>query len=80
MDTTPEQYARYMDLVRLASPALRMRVAGALSAGVRRMAEAGIRSAFPKATDDEVAVRVAVRLYGRELVARVLSNIPADAT
>ncbi|MBI5497007.1 MAG: hypothetical protein HY904_18475 [Deltaproteobacteria bacterium] len=79
MDTTAEQDAVYMDLVRKASTAQRARVVGALSAGVRRMAEAGIREAFPAATDEEVAVRVAMRLYGRDVVQRVLGRVPPDA-
>jgi len=78
-DTTPAQFERYMNLLRGASEAERLRSAVALSMGVRRLAEAGIRLRHPNASEEEVQVRLAVRLYGRSAVAGVFRAIPEDA-
>ena len=60
---------------------LRLRIASRLTTAVRKLAEAGIRERHPEATDDEVRVRLAVRLYGRSRIGRLLgaTAIPDDA-
>jgi hypothetical protein len=69
----------YEERVRALPPYERMRIAVALSMAVRELAEAGIRLRHPNADDAEVRLRLAVRLYGREAVSRVLGPLPDDA-
>ena len=55
----------------------------------RRHAEAGdalvaffvilAKKLFPKATEQELRVRLTVRLYGREVASRLFGSVPADA-
>ena len=45
----------------------------------RRRATAGIGQRHPEASDEEVWVRLAVRLYGREAAMRLFGDVPADA-
>lgn len=78
-DTVPRQQARYIELLRAQPPEDRLRKAGALTRAVRRMAEAGIRQRFPEADDTEVRVRLAVRLYGRDVALRLFGPHPALA-
>ena len=47
--------------------------------GVRELALAGIRQRFPGASEAELRVRLAVRLYGRVTVARAFRDIQPDA-
>ena len=57
------------------------RLEGAMgpSRAVLALAEAGIRSRPPDADAAEVRVRLAVRLYGRAVFARLFGSVPADA-
>ncbi|WP_268811451.1 hypothetical protein [Archangium violaceum] len=41
------------------------------------MAEVGIRQRFPQADETEVRVRLAERLYGREVARRLFGEHPA---
>jgi DNA-binding MarR family transcriptional regulator len=50
-----------------------------LSRGVRALAEAGIRERCPDATDEEVRVRLTVRLYGRAAAEKLFGAVPDDA-
>lgn len=50
-----------------------------LSLGVRELALAGIRESHPEATEDELRVRLTVRLYGREVAQRLFGTVPDDA-
>lgn len=50
-----------------------------LSRGVRALALAGIRELFPGADEQELKVRLTVRLYGREVAARLFGSVPIDA-
>ncbi len=45
----------------------------------RELAVAGIRQRHPNASDDEIRVRLVVRLYGRTVGRRLFGEIPADA-
>lgn len=78
-DTSPERVRQYNERLRALTPAERGRILVSLTTGVRRMAELGIRQRFPGISEDEVRVRLAVRLYGRSLAARVFPEIPEDA-
>jgi hypothetical protein len=46
---------------------------------MRQLAEAGIRQRHPGASDAEVRVRLAARLYGRGIAERLFGDLPADA-
>jgi hypothetical protein len=46
---------------------------------IRRIAEAALRREHPTASPEELRARLAVRLYGRAAVERVLGRLPADA-
>jgi hypothetical protein len=50
-----------------------------LTRAVRELAEAGIRQRHPTASDEEVRVRLAVRIYGRDTARRFFGSIPDDA-
>jgi hypothetical protein len=76
-DTDPRQRERYFELLRAMSPAERLRKAADLTRAVRWMAEAGIRQRFPTADETEVRVRLAERLYGREVARRLFGEHPA---
>lgn len=76
-DTEPRRRDRYIELLRAQSPVDRLRKAGALTRAVRQMAEAGIRQRHPQADETEVRVRLAVRLYGPEVAARLFGAHPA---
>jgi hypothetical protein len=79
-DTPPEQLRRYHDKLRALSASARMEVVVALSRAVRELAEAGIRQRHPEASDHEVRMRLAVRLYGRQTAERLFGRVPDDAT
>ncbi len=80
LDTSPTADERYHELLRRMSPEKRLEAAMRLSMGVRELALAGIRQRFPGASEAELRVRLAVRLYGRVTVARAFRDIPPDAT
>ena len=77
-DTSAAQLRVYHDTLRAMSPVERLRAAGQLSLGVRRLAEAGIRHRFPHASDEEVFARLLVGLYGRAIASRLVA-VPVDA-
>jgi hypothetical protein len=78
-DTTPEANARYHELLRRMSPERRLEAAMRLSQAIRELAIAGIRQRHPEATDQEVHVRLAVRLYGRACAQKLFGSVPDDA-
>ena len=49
-----------------------------LSQAVRVLAEQGIRQRHPSADDDEVRVRLTVRLYGRAAAVKLFGSVPDD--
>jgi hypothetical protein len=49
-----------------------------LSQAVRELAIAGIRSAHPGASEREVDIRLAARLYGRDVARRIYGVTPDD--
>ncbi len=80
-DTSLSQQNDYYARLARLTPEQRLRIAASLSAGVRRLAEAGIRQRHPEATADEVRVRLTVRLYGRGAGRRLFGAgaVPSDA-
>lgn len=80
LDTSPAADERYHELLRRMPPEKRLEAAMRLSLGVRELALAGIRQRFPFASEQELRVRLAVRLYGRVSAARAFRDIPSDAT
>jgi hypothetical protein len=60
-------------------PERRLEAAMRLSRGVRELALAGIRESHPEATEEELRIRLTVRLYGREAALRLFGAVPDDA-
>jgi hypothetical protein len=46
---------------------------------VRELSEAGIRQRHPGASDEEVKIRLTVRIYGRETACRLFGDVPENA-
>ncbi|MCX6632396.1 MAG: hypothetical protein NTW28_32730 [Candidatus Solibacter sp.] len=65
-DTSPEAWKVLMDLVRRMSPEEKLRRAIEFTAMVRKLGEAGIRQAYPQASEREIFLRVAQRQLGDE--------------
>jgi hypothetical protein len=78
-DTAPTALARYHELLRARTPLERLAQASRLTRSVRELALAGLRRRHPEAAEDELRVRLAVRLYGRELAGRLFRELPPDA-
>lgn len=78
-DTQPKARERYRELISRLTPAQRFDIAARLSDSVRELAVAGIRKRFPDADSEEIRVRLAVRLYGRAVAARLFEDVPVDA-
>lgn len=80
IDTSPQADARYHELLRRMPPENRLEAAIRLSQAVRELALAGIRARHPEADDQELRVRLTVRLYGRDSALRLFGHVPDDAT
>lgn len=78
-DTSPEAARFYHERLRALPPSERLRIAAALSASVRRLAEAGIRQRHPGIGEREVAARLAARLYGAAVAARYFPDVALTA-
>ncbi len=74
-DTTPEAWARYVELVSAQRPTERLAVAASLSRATREVAIAGIRARHPRATPREIQYHLARRLYGREIAERLFGPL-----
>jgi hypothetical protein len=77
-DTAPAVAARYHQRIGALPGARRLDMAAQLSAGVRAMAEAGLRHRHPKASDEEIRCRLAALLYGRRVAERLFPRVPDD--
>lgn len=73
-DTSDEATARYFELLRKRSPAERRVILAGLVASVRKLAESGVRAAYPGASDREVDARVAARIYGIDVAERLFGD------
>ncbi|HEX4383020.1 MAG TPA: hypothetical protein VH083_08735 [Myxococcales bacterium] len=78
-DTSPAQQEEYFARLRALTPEERLRIASRLTRGGRQLAMIGIKLAHPKASEEEVHARLAVRLYGRGTACRLFAEVPADA-
>jgi hypothetical protein len=78
-DTSPASQKRYTALLRTLPPHQRLARALHLSNAVRTLALAGIKQLHPDASDEEMRVRLAVRLYGRDVAVRLFTTVPEDA-
>jgi hypothetical protein len=79
-DTAPEQAARYRAMIGALTGQQRLEIAASLTQGVRALAEAGLRSRHPSASDAELRCRLAALLYGRAVAERLFADVPADVT
>jgi hypothetical protein len=77
-DTDPAQWARYVEHLRGLGVDGRWLLLGRLVADARALARAGLRARHPNAEAQEIEVRLAALLYGREAAARI-GPVPADA-
>jgi hypothetical protein len=74
LDTSPRKRSIYYELLRALTPEQRARKVSDLSRAVRTMALAGIRQRHPGATAGEIAARLAERLYGAQVAARIFGR------
>ncbi len=77
-DTSPAAARFYHEHLRALSPRERLLIAARLSMAVRKLAEAGIRRRYPEASARDISTHLAIRMYGRRVVERVLGELPAD--
>jgi len=60
-------------------PERRLEIAMGLTRMVRELALAGLRLRHPQADEQELRVRLTVRLYGRAAALRLFGSAPDDA-
>jgi hypothetical protein len=77
-DTSEPARARYYELLRAQTPLARITTAAALSSAVRQLAEAAIRTNAPDAPANVIRARLARRLYGYEIAARLFPGVQLD--
>lgn len=77
-DTSDPARARYYELLRAQTPLARITTAAGLSSAVRQLAEAAIRTNDPNAPVHVVRARLARRLYGYEIAARLFPGVELD--
>ena len=77
-DTASAVAARYDAMVGALSGQRKLEIAAQLTLGTRALAEAGLRSRHPGATDDEIRCRLAALLYGRAAAERIFGRVPDD--
>lgn len=78
-DTSDAQMAHYHRLLRAMTQGQKAAATAALCSAVRAGALAGLRQRHPGASEEELRVRLAVRLYGRAAAARLFGAVPDDA-
>lgn len=78
-DTPESANRRYHELLRARPPHERLAQAMALSRMTHELAMAGLRARHPDASPEELRVRFAVRLYGRDVAVRLFGSVPPDA-
>ncbi len=77
-DTTPEARERYLRHLREMSPADRFLKMCRMNADARALKRAWLREKHPAASDEEIHIRLAALLYGRQ-AASILGPVPEDA-
>ena len=78
-DTQPEAARRYLEMLRALTVQQRCAMIAEMHRGGRALLAAASRAQFPSASEDEIARRVTVRLYGREAAIRLHGDVPGDA-
>lgn len=78
LDTSPEAKRFYYQRLAQLTPSERLALMREASRMIRALAETSIRREHPDASPEELQARVAVRLYGRATVERVLGPLPPD--
>lgn len=79
LDTSQEAKRFYFERLSKLTPSERLALMRESSRMIRNLAEAAVRREHPDVSTEELRTRLAVRLYGREAVERVLGPLPADA-
>ena len=79
LDTTPEAKRSYFERLARMTSCERLALMRQSSRMIRNLAEASIRKEHPDVSADELRVRLAVRLYGRDTAASVFGSLPEDA-
>jgi hypothetical protein len=74
-DTSERAMERYYELLRASTPLARITAAAGLTVAVRQLAEAAIRADDPDAAPNVVRARLASRLYGRAVSARLFPGV-----
>lgn len=77
-DTSARADAVQFELLRAMTPQQRGEIFTALTLAVQDLAMAGLRLQHPKATDDELRLRLAARRLGNDVVRRVWGWSPDE--
>jgi len=77
-DTSPEALTRYFELMTEQTPSQRFASARRLTGMVRALALAGLREAQPGASEAEIRLELARRLYGDDVAARLRPRLLDD--
>jgi hypothetical protein len=75
-DTSPEAERVLIDLLRKAPAWRRLQLADSMSATIRKLCAAGLRSRHPDATEAELRRRFAELHLGADLAAKVFGPMP----
>jgi hypothetical protein len=67
-DTSPQAERVLVQLAREMSPRRKLEIASAMSRTLRKLAEAGVRSSHPHASEEKIRKRLGARLLPRHLV------------
>jgi len=78
-DTSEPALERYYELLRAQTPLDRITAAARLTSAVRQLAEAAVRAGDRDAPASVVRARLALRLYGRDVAARLFPGVALDA-
>jgi len=78
-DTSDAQIAHYHRLLRAMTPRQKLATTVSLCDAIRTAAVAGLRQRHPRAPEQELRVRLTVRVYGRAAAERVFGTVPDDA-
>jgi hypothetical protein len=73
-DTSPEAWKVWLSLFSRFSPDEKLQRAVEYTEWVRKLGEAGVRQAYPAASEREIFLRIAQRQLGRELFQKVFGD------
>jgi hypothetical protein len=77
-DTSPEAFAKLVELLQGMPPAQRLRQSLQLSGMLMRLSEGDVRRQCPNATEREVFLRAAARRLGRDTMIRAYGWDPTE--